>query len=172
VLDQTHERFELVISNGGSSDATRALLASTRIPGPERSSRWSLCRQIENWNRSVLLETGDYVKFLHRDDTLFRPASRRCSRWHGRMPISGLCSRGREIVLDEAAGADDLVWVERYGRLHSRVHALERVNDGYSLFRQMLDADLEENWIGEPSSVMVTRACLAKTGLFNSRMRR
>src|SRR5262249_43647529 len=36
---------------------------------------------------------------------------------------------------------------------------------------QMLDADLEENWIGEPSSVMVTRRGLTRAGLFNPRMR-
>ena len=86
-------------------------------------------------------------------------------------PRVGLVFGRREILLDDAADAEDLAWVERYGRLYSRFTELERINDGYSLFRQMIAADLEENWIGEPSSVLVTRSALARAGLFNPRMR-
>ena len=171
VLDQTHERFELVISDGGSSDATRALLEEYKDP----RIRWEFSAQrlpaIENWNRSVLLATGDYVKFLHQDDTLVPTCIEEMLALAREDPGIELVFGGREIVLDESAGADELVWVERYGNLHSRFDALERVNEGYSLFRQMLDAELVENWIGEPSSVMVTRAGLARAGLFNLRMR-
>ena len=171
VLDQTYERFELVISDGGSSDATRALLDEYKDPRIRADFASERLSAIENWNRSVVLATGDYVKFLHQDDTLVPTCIEEMLALAREDPGIGLVFGGREIVLDQAADADDLAWVERYGRLHSRFHALERINDGYSLFCQMLEADLAENWIGEPSSVMVTRTGLAKAGLFNPRMR-
>jgi hypothetical protein len=44
---------------------------------------------------------------------------------------------------------------------------LTRVNDGRFLFEQMVDAGLEENWIGEPSAVLVARRALEHAGTFN-----
>jgi glycosyltransferase involved in cell wall biosynthesis len=171
VLAQTHERLELVISDGGSTDATRAILGEYADPRIRTAFSTVRLQAIENWNRSVVLATGDYLKFLHQDDTLVPTCLEEMLALALEDPDIGLVFGGREIVLDEDADAEDIAWVERYGKLHSRFRVLERVNDGYSLFRQMLDADLEENWIGEPSSVMVTRSGLVKAGLFNPRMR-
>ena len=171
VLDQTHESLELVISDGGSTDATHAILGEIKDPRirVELSSR--RLPVIDNWNQSVVLATGEFLKFLHQDDTLVPTCIEEMLAVALEDPRVGLVFGRREILLDDAADAADLAWVERYGRLYSRFTELERINDGYSLFRQMIAADLEENWIGEPSSVLVTRSALARAGLFNPRMR-
>ena len=171
VLDQTHESLELVISDGGSTDATHAILGEIKDPRirVELSSR--RLPVIDNWNQSVVLATGEFLKFLHQDDTLVPTCIEEMLAVALEDPRVGLVFGRREILLDDAADAEDLAWVERYGRLYSRFTELERINDGYSLFRQMIAADLEENWIGEPSSVLVTRSALARAGLFNPRMR-
>ena len=171
VLDQTHQYLELVISDGGSTDATHAILGEIKDPRirVELSSRRHPV--IDNWNQSVVLATGEFLKFLHQDDTLVPTCIEEMLAVALEDPRVGLVFGGREILLDDAADAEDLAWVERYGRLYSRFTELGRINDGYSLFRQMIAADLEENWIGEPSSVLVTRSALARAGLFNPRMR-
>jgi hypothetical protein len=83
----------------------------------------------------------------------------------------GLVFAPREIVLKQPSVAEDRLWAERYGNLHHRFTSLARVNEGRDLFRQILDVEFEENWIGEPSSVLVTRRCFAQIGLFNPRLR-
>ena len=44
------------------------------------------------------------------------------------------------------------------------------MNDGRSLFRQILAADVDRNWVGEPSAVLVSREALERVGLFNPRL--
>jgi glycosyltransferase involved in cell wall biosynthesis len=171
VLDQTHEHLELVISDGGSTDKTHAILGELSDPRIRVELSDRRLPAVENWNRSVVLGRGEYIKFLHQDDTLMPTCIEEMLAVALEDPQVGLVFGRRKISLDETADAEDLAWVERYGRLHSRFTELERVNDGYSLFRQMLDAELEENWIGEPSSVLVTRRALVEAGLFNPRMR-
>ena len=44
------------------------------------------------------------------------------------------------------------------------------MNDGRRLFRELLDAGFEANWVGEPSAVLLTRAALEHVGLLNERL--
>ena len=48
---------------------------------------------------------------------------------------------------------------------------LERLNEGRPLFVTMVQAGIWENWIGEPTSVLVTRAAFRSDGLFNPYLR-
>jgi len=44
------------------------------------------------------------------------------------------------------------------------------VNDGRRLFRELLDAGFDANWVGEPSAVLLTRGALEHVGLLNERL--
>src|SRR5205823_1337633 len=54
--------------------------------------------------------------------------------------------------------------------LHSRFANLNEINSGRRLFQQYIDNQFHGNWIGEPSSVMIKKACFQRLGLFNERI--
>jgi glycosyltransferase involved in cell wall biosynthesis len=171
VLAQTYQNFELVISDDGSIDATAEIGRSYGDPRIRvEVTPWKL-DAISNWNRSVLLARAEYIKFLHQDDTIYPTCLEEMVSLALEDPEIGLVFAPRKIVLGQPSVAEGRLWAERYGNLHHRFRSLARVNDGRDLFRQILDVELAENWIGEPSSVLVTRRCLAQIGLFNPRLR-
>ena len=120
VLDQTHESLELVISDGRSTDATHAILGEIKDPRirVELSSR--RLPVIDNWNQSVVLATGEFLKFLHQDDTLVPTCIEEMLAVALEDPRVGTRLREERELLDDAADAADLAWVKRYGRLYSR----------------------------------------------------
>jgi hypothetical protein len=54
--------------------------------------------------------------------------------------------------------------------VHRGFSRLGRINDGRDLLRQLFDARFAENWIGEPSSVLLRREALVEAGGFNVRL--
>lgn len=73
VLAQTHGDFELLISEGGSTDGTRAIIEKYAAIDPrvryERTE--SRIAQVPNCNRVVELARAEWVQFLCHDDILF-----------------------------------------------------------------------------------------------------
>jgi hypothetical protein len=47
---------------------------------------------------------------------------------------------------------------------------LEGINDGRDVFHQLLAVGFDENWIGEPSAVLLRRSTLERVALFNERL--
>ena len=171
VLGQTHEDFELIISDGGSQDGTVELCRAygdARIRLDQAPRRLGA---VSNWNRSVLLARGRYIKFLHQDDTFYSDCLAETVGLAREDEQIGLVFAPREIVIEDSATPEDRLWAESYGGLHRSFTDLERVNEGGDLFRQLVESGFEENWVGEPSSVLMTRRCLATIGLFNPRLR-
>jgi glycosyltransferase involved in cell wall biosynthesis len=171
VLAQTYERFELVISDGGSTDDTEKIVRSFDDPRIRIDFAPQRLPAIANWNRSVLLADGDYIKFLHQDDTIVPPCLEDMLQVALEDPSIGLVFSRRRIVLEQGPKVGDLAWSQTYADLHRGFTNLERINEGRDLFRQLLDASFETNWVGEPSSVLMSRTCLTRTGLFNPRLR-
>lgn len=171
VLSQTHERLELIISDGASVDATAQIVRSYGDPRIRLDVAPAKLGAVENYNRSIEPATGEYVKFLHADDVLEPTCIEEmvALAWEDR--AIGLVFARRAIALEDPESPSDLAWAEHHANPHERFAQLGRVNEGRQLFRQMLEAGFEENWIGEPSSVLVTRECLVETGLFNPRLR-
>ena len=79
----------------------------------------------------------------------------------------GLVFAPREIL---ATGPDAAAWIAEFGRPHEHFDGLQPINEGRALMWQILDAGFE-NWIGEPSSVLISRAALESVGLFNPRLK-
>jgi glycosyltransferase involved in cell wall biosynthesis len=72
VLNQTHRRIEVLISDGGSTDSTLTLISQiadnriTVLTSQARLLPW------ENWTKALQMANGDYTMLLCHDD-LLRP---------------------------------------------------------------------------------------------------
>jgi glycosyltransferase involved in cell wall biosynthesis len=166
VLAQTWDNFELVIADDASTDSTVAIARSYSDPRIRIETGRRNVGSSRNSNAAVGLSTGTYVKFLHADDTLAPQCIEEMVGLAAEDERIGLVFAQREILVE----ADDPAWSQRYSKLHERFRHLQRSNDGRVLFMQLLEAGVEENWIGEPTAVMVSRSCLEESGLFNPRV--
>src|SRR6478735_7775412 len=145
-LAQTWQNFELIVVDDASSDSTLAVARSyddlrLRVEANPRN-----LGQARNHNRAAELSRGAYVKFLHADDRLAPD-----------------CLETMVVVEND----DEVAWSVEYADLHERFRGLSRINDGRFLFDQLVDAGLKDNWIGEPTAVLVTRRALEAAGGFN-----
>jgi glycosyltransferase involved in cell wall biosynthesis len=162
VLAQTCTDFELVVSDNASTDDTAAIARSFDDPRVRVSSVARKVSPVENHNRSVRLSSAPYVKFLHADDELLPTCLEEMVGAAQASERVGIVFAPRRVRLE----GPDVEWVERFGRSHELFEGLAPVSDGLALFRQLLAARLEHNWVGEPSNVLATRACLREIGLF------
>jgi glycosyltransferase involved in cell wall biosynthesis len=166
-LVQSWEHFELVVCDDASTDATLAVARSysdRRLRVETSDVRLGKSR---NQNRSVARSTGSYVKFLHADDRLAPTCLEEMVAVALEDERIGLVFAPRKI---EVAGDVDPAWRHKYARLHERFVDLARINEGRDLFKQLVRGGLEENWIGEPSAVLVSRRALERSGGFSERI--
>jgi glycosyltransferase involved in cell wall biosynthesis len=170
VLAQTFGDFELVISNNASTDATLEIASSYDDPRIRIESTSKVIAPVLNHNRSVALSRSRLIKFLHADDLLLPGCLEEMLALAAEDPRVGLVFAGRDVLLDDPHDEGDIEWSRTYARLQDHFTDLQHLNDGRMLFRQMLAAGIDQNWVGEPSAVLVTREALTRVGLFNPRM--
>ena len=70
VLDQTYSDFELLIVDNCSTDGTLDVVKTFSDPRIHLHVNSTNLGMVGNWNRSVELATGEYIKFLSHDDLL------------------------------------------------------------------------------------------------------
>ena len=70
VLDQTYTDFELLIVDNCSTDGTLDVVKTFSDPRIRLHINSTNLGMVGNWNRSVELATGEYIKFLSHDDLL------------------------------------------------------------------------------------------------------
>lgn len=70
--------------------------------------------------------------------------------------------------MESEVGEEGTTWSEQHSHLHERFDLAEN-NDGHALFRQLVDAGVE-NWVGEPSAMLIARSALDGGRLFSSRV--
>jgi glycosyltransferase involved in cell wall biosynthesis len=170
VLDQTYHDFELVVSDNASTDATTDIVRSYGDARIRIDTTPKLISAVANHNRSVVLSRGAFVKFLHADDMLSPTCLEEMVTLASEDPSIGFVFAPRDVLLESPESPIDRDWSRTYAHLHERFVSLDRVNDGRTLFRQLLAAGFDMNWIGEPSAVLASRACLVRVGLFNPRL--
>jgi glycosyltransferase involved in cell wall biosynthesis len=163
-LAQTWQNFELIVVDDASSDSTLAVARSyddrrLRVEANPRN-----LGQARNHNRAVEFSRGTYVKFLHADDRLAPDCLEAMVAPAEEDPGVGLVFSARDVVVEND---DEIAWSAEYADLHERFRGLARINDGRFLFDQLVDAGLKDNWIGEPTAVLVTRRALEAAGGFN-----
>lgn len=170
-LQQAYDSFEVVVVDDHSTDET---VDAARAVEDERLRILVNERRlgmVENWNECIRQARGDLVKFLFQDD-LLRPdcVARMAALFEGSEEMGMVFSR-REILLEDPADAEAVAWRDEFGALHRKFERLAERNRGRELFEQYLRAGFRENWVGEPTCVMVRRDCFRRLGGFNVRMR-
>ena len=166
-LQQTYSEFELVVVDNGSTDATAEIARGFDDDRIRIESSTQTIGAVANHNRAIRLSKGEFVKFLHADDLLEPQCVEKMVALALEDPRIGLVFAPRKVLLEPGS---DPEWAERFARPHEQLGPLERINDGRDLFRRQLAARFEENWIGEPSAVLLRRAALEGVGLLNERL--
>jgi glycosyltransferase involved in cell wall biosynthesis len=164
---QTYEELEIVVSDNASTDGSAEIASGFGDPRIRVERSRETIGAVANHNRAIRLSRGAYVKFLHADDLLLPTCVEEMVALAREDESVGLVFAPREVDVE---GAPDPEWGELFARPHEYFSSLERVNDGRRLFRELLDAGFEENWVGEPSAVLLTRGALEHVGLLNERL--
>ena len=168
-VGQTFRAIEIVIVDDSSSDETPAIAedyarTDDRVRLIRNPRRLGL---VGNWNRSVELARGTWVKLLFQDD-LLDPAciERMVAAAHPAGPPIVAC--WRRIVFEDME--------EQATRRYDRYAAEESLRGVFALDRlvsaeRFCDAILEhigQNFVGEPTAVLVKRTAFEEYGTFNS----
>ncbi len=169
-LAQTYEQTEIVIVDNASTDETVAIVESYDDPRIRLHRNPRNLGFQRNTNRSIELSSGEFVKPLHADDRLLPGCVERMLELFEAHERVGLVFAPRQIELSHPTDAGQRQWLEVYGRPDRNFSSLQRVNDGRSLLREWLRGGIADNWVGEPSSMMLRRSSLERVGLVNLRV--
>jgi GT2 family glycosyltransferase len=169
-LAQTYEPLEVVIVDDGSTDGTYERLLAFDDDRIRLSQNARDLGQAGNRNQALSLARGQLIKFLDHDDLLEPDCVARMAALFAQDPAMGLVFARRRLSIPVQDG-DALERSQQILDLHADLPPLQAINDGRELLTAWLRAGLHDNWIGEPSAVMVSRTHLARAGGFNSRVR-
>ena len=126
--------------------------------------------QAETLNTAIRLARGEFVKFLAADDVLRADAVERMADVATANATVGFVFARRTVDLaDESEPA--VAWQRRYADVHAAFGPLRLVNPGRELFERWLADGFRDNWIGEPTSVLIERRRFTRVGLFNPHVR-
>ena len=168
-VGQTFRAIEIVIVDDASADETPAIAeeyarADDRVRLIRNPRRLGL---VGNWNRSIELARGAWVKLLFQDD-LLEPAciERMVAAAHPAGPPIVAC--WRRIVFEDMEEQA----THRYDRYAAEeslqgVFALERLVSAERFCDAVL-AHIGQNFVGEPTAVLVKRTAFEEYGTFNS----
>ena len=167
-LAQTFKEFELLIVDNASPDETAAIARSYDDDRIRVVVNETNVGMLPNHNRAIRLARGTFIKFLHADDVLRRDCLQEMLSVMQKNDRIGLVFSRRKIQLADEASDAARSWQEQYGNLHHRFAGLKEINDGRELLRQWIGGGSHDNWIGEPSVVLVRSSCFARVGGFNA----
>jgi glycosyltransferase involved in cell wall biosynthesis len=167
-VEQTYRSIEIVVVDDHSTDETPEIAedfvrTDHRVRLIRNPRRLGL---VDNWNRSVELARGSWVKLLFQDDLLESSCVERMLAAAGSAgPPIVAC--GRRFLFEDTA-EDVRGWYE----WHAAEESLQGVLGDERLIpaERLCDAVLEhvgQNFIGEPTAVLVKRAAFERFGVFN-----
>ncbi|MDQ6625691.1 MAG: glycosyltransferase [Verrucomicrobiota bacterium] len=158
VVAQTYGAWELIIVDDCSTDETSVVLdriiaglGDSRILRYTNSTRLGM---VGNWNRSVSLATGEFIKLIGQDDVLKRDCLANQARGLIDHPSVTVVGSARQVV--NAAGRPIMV---------RRCFPGEGIYDGRETIRRCLSTGT--NIIGEPVSILFRTISLAETEPFS-----
>jgi glycosyltransferase involved in cell wall biosynthesis len=165
-LSQTYRSLEIVVVDDASTDDTADRIEAHQDKRICFYRNVCTLGQAGNRNRTLALSRGSLIKFLDSDDQLEPDCISRMVELFMDQPSVGFVFSRRNVLLDEPVTGASIQWKAQYEELHTNFSTLELLNDGRQLLKQWLAAGLHDNWIGEPSVVMVRRSHLERVGGF------
>jgi glycosyltransferase involved in cell wall biosynthesis len=166
-LAQTYGELEVVVVDDASTDGTFEVAGGYRDPRVRLFRNDVNIGNARNRSRAAKLAEGEFVKYVDQDDWLAPDCVDEHLRLFDQRPALGFTFSRRELCLDDDRSPPALAWRQRYAELQRAFGALKEINDGSALLEEYLTRGFGENWIGEPTSVMIRKAGLHRTGLFN-----
>ena len=166
-LAQSFRDVEILLVDDASTDDTVPIARSyarrdPRIRIAENERNLGL---VENWNRTVNLAQGQWIKFLHQDDRLEPDCVARML--DAATPGVDLVATRRHVLF----APDTSEEVKRLYLLHVSHHDLARYFPGQTYispkeFAEVLLRVPDGNCIGEPTATLVRRSAFARYGYF------
>lgn len=171
-MDQTFKDTEIVIVDDCSDDGTWAIIKAfarrdSRVRIHRNPSRLGLVR---NWNRSIHHCTGEWIKFLFQDDLLDPVCIEKMLDAAG--PQRG--EKSRPFVVCERRFMIEKGVPESLATFYRRAiiplsdifpHEVNILPGGFS--ETLLEMGVGNNFIGEPSSVLMKRDLCVDYAFFN-----
>lgn len=158
----------LVIDDASSDDTVRIArsyaLQDKRIRVHENNANLGL---VANWNRSVTLSDGDWIKFLHQDDRLEADCVERMLA--AAKPGVDLVATRRHLIFNSDTTDDVRRTYDRYLSEHDLGrHFPGQTHISSTDFSEVLLRAPHGNCIGEPTATMVRRSAFETYGYFNA----
>jgi len=170
-LSQTYRSLEVVVVDDASTDGTLERVRELHDPRIRLYSNLRNLGHSGNWNRSLTLARGRYIKFLCADDVLYPDCLEAMVPLFTAHPRIGLVFSLRDVEMEASDETAALAWQAKHLQAHEVFCDLDDVNSGPALVRKWMDGRFAHNAVGEPTNVMVTRECLRRVGTFNLRVR-
>jgi glycosyltransferase involved in cell wall biosynthesis len=170
-LAQTYPDCEIVVIDDASDDGTFEALTRYSDPRIRLVRNPRRLGQAANRNRAVGLARGQLVKFLDDDDVLEPSCVSEMAELFQLDERVGFAFCRRRILVSENADSFAQVVIDKYSDLHLGFEGLGAATDGRLLLAQWVESGMRENWIGEPTAVMVRRDLLERSSGFSDRIR-
>ncbi|WP_396223839.1 glycosyltransferase family 2 protein [Gemmatimonas sp.] len=170
---QSYEDIEILISDNGSTDDSPDIIEQfVRNCGrPARRVRGALPGMVQNWNHLGFSAQGAWIKYLFHDDMLQPNCVERMVAAANRDPRVALVFSRRHVAAS-GDSSDPLFQqlVRDLEQLHSISYPFRR-DGGWYLGRRDLLWHRTTNFIGEPTSVLMSRSAFLAANGFSLRLR-
>jgi glycosyltransferase involved in cell wall biosynthesis len=164
---QTLDDFEVVIVDDDSSDGSFEIASEfsrldSRFQAYRNSKRLGL---VGNWNRSLGLSRGTWIKLLFQDDTIEPDFLKRLveSCEQEKRPF-GFCYR--YILFDDSVDATTRSYFAEHQAMIEEIYAAQK-HVSAETFTNMCVEKLCWNLVGEPTVTLFHRSIIQDFGLFN-----
>ena len=171
ILAQTYGDLELLVVDDASTDD------SPGVAGSLDDERVRVVRNDKNLgnarNRShaIRLSKCALIKFVDQDDWLEAVCLEEHVRCMDANPNVGLTFCRATIALEDPISPKAEWWSRWSEEVRRSTSELDELNRGVDLVDRFVKGGFHGNWIGGPTSVMLRKSCLYKSGLFNRRLR-
>lgn len=166
IQSQTLQDFEIIVVDDRSSDHTLKIALEfarrdRRFQVSQNAHRLGLA---QNWNRSIELSCGEWIKFVFQDDLLHETCLERlvdaCRQSHSTFGFSD-----RELLIE---GVVDDVWL---AALHEQGIRTDAIYQGQTTLsaEEFIEASIAHpsmNLVGEPTTAIFHRSAVSEVGYF------